>query len=154
MKSSHDIDTLLERYYAAQTTEEEERTLLQLLTADPETARTYEADLAVRTFLLMGRRQSRRKAVRRRRSVLLRRYVSLAAAAIVAVVFTLTIFRPAAATPDAALCEVYIGGRLQTDSEAALRSMKSALQATLTPTAAPTVEQQLRSVFALPPAGD
>ncbi len=141
-------DELIDRYFEAVTTEEEEILLRRFLASAEGADRRYDDVRAVMGFLVTGK-QLRKAASPRPVRLRLSAWRGVAAAAVLVVGFgvaTLSRF----ALPEADVYVAYVGGERVTAPDAVLLQMQLSMQTVASPVGEPSVEQQLTEMFQLP----
>ena len=137
--NSKNLDELINRYFDAETTLEEERELQRLITGPFATDARYDEVRAVMGFTAVGRKLRRKS----HRSVRLWQ----AAAAAVVVLMLGGIYTIQQARPDDVCCIAYVNGRKVTNPDEVVRLMQQEMQAVSSPMDAPTPESQLKDMF-------
>lgn len=131
MNTTHHLHSLIERYFAGETSVAEERTLRSLLADTPLGADPLADEArAVMGFSLaspLPRAVPRRKA--KRLAPTLRAWSGAAAAAVILLAIGIDMERIPRATPTADRCVAYIDGRAVSDDTAVMALMRSDLAA-------------------------
>lgn len=150
-------EKLVERYFEADTTEEEEQALRRFLATEEAAARPeFDEARAVMGFLAVGQRLAASaapapEAGKGKRRPLLRlplARVAVAASVLIAAGSLLWLHRPQSESlPPADACIAYIGGKPTTDPAAVKEQMRLSLGEMAAPTGVPTVEEQLQDMF-------
>lgn len=136
--NSKNLDELINRYFDAETTLEEERELQRLITGPYATDARYDEVRAVMGFTAVGRKLRRKS----HRSV---RLWQVAAAAVVVLMLG-GIYTIQQAHPDD-VCIAYVNGRKVTNPDEVVKLMQQEMQAVSSPTDTPTPESQLKDMF-------
>lgn len=155
MKHGHlqtpEWDALIERYFDALTSPEEEAALRRFLTSPEAAAPKYDEVRAVMGFLAVGRRVHAPAAAAAeprhgKRRLALRLRVAAAAAAVAAIGLGVALTAPWTDGNDDA-CVAYVGGKRVTDTEAVMTQMRQSMADVARPDDEPTIEQQLGDMF-------
>ncbi len=150
MKTIHDssanMDELISRYFEALTTDEEERRLRRFLASPQGADSRYDDVRAVMGFLVTGKRLH---AAPSRSRLRVRRWQRAAVAAVVILGLGGTwLTLPRFANDDVYIA--YVGGEKITSPDAVFRQMEASMQAMVSPTGEPSLEQQLDDMFQIP----
>lgn len=149
MKAKTDIDALVERYYEADLSEQEEQTLVALLFGPYAEDKRYDEHRAVLSFTIVGQRYTReQKANAKSRTFSLVGYrpVLSAVASIAACVVLVMSFGWFRSDDDDSYFMVRHGQVCYSSSDLAEKEMKLALSSVLED--CPSIQDQLSNVFA------
>ncbi len=142
-------EVLIERYFDASATPQEEASLRAFLISEEGADSRYDEVRAVMSYMAMGRKihapQPQRQAAASR--VPMRRKWNYAAAAAIAVfILGSALWLPGTIRQDN-VCIAYVGGQKITQPDAVVSAMFSSLEAVSRPDEVPAVDQQLEDMF-------
>ncbi|MCH5181382.1 MAG: hypothetical protein J1F06_02015 [Prevotellaceae bacterium] len=145
---------LAQRYFAAETSAEDEARLARFLATREGQAACFDEVRAAMSFAAVGRQLARRDLNPKAGGSRLRRtrLRSAAAAAAAVAACGLLIWAGRSVSPaeiDAEACVAYVGGRKVTDREAVVQQMRRSMARVAGHEPAPGVEEQLGAMFAL-----
>ncbi|MCD8236545.1 MAG: hypothetical protein LUD00_07800 [Prevotellaceae bacterium] len=136
---------LSERYFEAETTDEEEGMLKSFLLSEAGRDSEFDELRAVMGFVAVGRRMNRKDASAHRR--FFGRTVAVYAAAAACVLFMLVFVPIRVAEPDE-ICVAYISGEKITNVDKVMLEMRDSWLNVQSDKDVPTIEQQLSGMFA------